>query len=87
VEINSYQILQARNVAESDIALLRVAELAHALGRDEEARKKLDAFDAIWPRDRQPPLVAARAKQLSLALHSGFQTLDFLTVVSEQHIS
>jgi hypothetical protein len=87
MEINSYQILQARNVAESDIAVLRMAELAHALGHDEEAQKQLAAFDAIWPRDTQPPLVAERAKRLGLRLHSPSQTLNFLTVGAEQLVS
>lgn len=69
LEINSLQTLQARNVAESDLALLRMAELAHSLGRNDEAKKQLAAFDAIWPRNAQPPFVAERAENLSQALH------------------
>jgi putative peptide modification system cyclase len=69
LEINSFQILEARNVAESDLAHLRMAELTHALGRDDEAREQLAAFDAIWPRNTQPPFVAARAEYLSQVLH------------------
>jgi putative peptide modification system cyclase len=69
LEINSLHTLQARNVAESDLALLRMAELAHALRRDETAREQLAAFDAIWPQASQPPLVAARASQLCQVLH------------------
>jgi putative peptide modification system cyclase len=68
LEINSLQILQARNVIESDLALLRMAELAHALDRDEEAQQQLAAFDAIWPRNAQPPFAAARAEHLSQLL-------------------
>lgn len=74
LEINSLQMLQAYNVVESDIALLRMAELAHALGRDEEAQKQLAAFDAIWPRNAQPPFAAARAERLGQVIssrHSG----------------
>jgi putative peptide modification system cyclase len=69
LEINSLQILQARNVAESDLALLRMAELAHALGRDEEAQQLLAAFNAIWPRNVQPAFAVARANNLSQVLH------------------
>jgi putative peptide modification system cyclase len=69
LEINSMRMLQARNVAESDLAVLRMAELAHALGRDDEAQKQLAAFDAIWPRNAQPPFVAARGESLSQVLH------------------
>jgi putative peptide modification system cyclase len=69
LELNSLQMLQARNVAESDLALLRMAELAHALRRDDEAQKQLLAFDAIWPRNAQPEFVAARVENLSQALH------------------
>jgi putative peptide modification system cyclase len=69
LEINSLRMLQARNVVESDLAVLRMAELAHALGRDDEAQKQLDAFDAIWPRNAQPPFAAARVGNLSQVLH------------------
>jgi putative peptide modification system cyclase len=70
LEINSLQMLQARNVVESDLAVLRMAELAHALGRDDEAQKQLAAFDAIWPRNAQPPFAAARAERLSQVMSS-----------------
>jgi putative peptide modification system cyclase len=69
LEINSLQMLQARNVAESDLAFLRMAELAHVLGRDDEARKQLAAFDAIWPRNSLPSFIAARVENLSQVLH------------------
>jgi putative peptide modification system cyclase len=69
-EINHLQILQARYVVESDLALLRLAELAHARGRDDEAQAQLAAFATIWPRDSQPPFAAARAQRLSAAFHS-----------------
>ena len=65
LETNSLQMLQARNVAESDIAVLRLAELEHALEHDAEAQKQLAAFDAIWPRAAQPPPIAARAERLT----------------------
>jgi len=74
LEINSLAVLQPRNVVESDIAMLRMAELAHALGRDAEAQKQLTAFDAVWPPNARPPFAAARAERLSQALaprHSG----------------
>jgi putative peptide modification system cyclase len=69
LEINSMRMLQARNVVESDLAVLRMAELAHALGRDDEAQRQLGAFDAIWPRTAQPPFAAARGEALSQVVH------------------
>jgi hypothetical protein len=80
LEINSLCVLQARNVVESDLAALRMAELAHALGRDAEAQQQLAAFDALWPRDARPLFAAARAERLSQDLgfftprHSGANT-------------
>ena len=69
LEQNSLQLLQARNVVESDMALLRAAEQAHALSRDEEARSALSEFNRIWPADAQKSFVAARVQKLSQALH------------------
>jgi putative peptide modification system cyclase len=69
MEINSLQILQARNVVESDLAQLRIAELAHALGHDKDAQEDLAAFDALWPRSTQPTFAVTRAEQLSQNFH------------------
>jgi hypothetical protein len=69
LENNSLQILQALNVIESDLATLRMAELAHALQNDEEARMQLDAFDAIWAKNTQQAFALARSEALKRALH------------------
>jgi len=68
-EINSLQVLQARNVVESDLALLRVAELAHSLGRDQQAADSVNAFNAAWAKDTQPAF-AWRAPSNSAGLFS-----------------
>jgi len=68
LEINSLQILEARNVIESDLALLRMAELSQAMGREGEARQHLAAFEAAWPGNLQPPFAAARAAKLRESL-------------------
>lgn len=74
LESNILSILQARNVVESDLAVLRIADLTHALGRDTEAQTELTAFDAMWPKNVRPPFAAAHAERLSQVLaprHSG----------------
>jgi putative peptide modification system cyclase len=70
MERSSFQILQARNVVESDLALLRMAELAHALGRDPDAQQQLNAFDAIWPAETLLPSLAVRVARLNRVLHT-----------------
>jgi putative peptide modification system cyclase len=70
LEINNFQILQARNVVESDLAVLRLAELAHVLGQDGEAQKQLLAFDALWSAGTLPQSVAARVAALRSVLYS-----------------
>jgi putative peptide modification system cyclase len=69
LENNSLQILQALNVIESDLATLRMAELAHELQHDEEARTQLDAFDAIWAKNTQQAFALARSEALKRVLH------------------
>lgn len=64
LEWNSSQVLQARNVAESEIALLRKAELEHALAQDDKARADLVAFDLAWPSASQLPFLAGRLSAL-----------------------
>ena len=70
LEINSLQMLQTLNVIESDLAPLRMAELSHALGHDDEAQKMLSTFDALWTRNNQPPWALPRSGALARVLHS-----------------
>ena len=69
-EINSMQILQARNVVESDLAMLRLAEIARKLGRDKESQLSLNAFDEAWPKDVQPAFASARVERLRRAVQA-----------------
>ena len=68
-----YSVLQTipLNVAESNIAVLRSAELSLALGRKDEARRSLDAFSKIWNDAAQPAAVAAEVRKLRTALPAG----------------
>ena len=70
LEINSLQILQTRNVAESNIALLTAAELEHALGDDDAAKKDFAAFAAAWPVATLPKSIADRSKKIEAELKS-----------------
>ena len=68
LEINSLHILQARNVAESTIALLTVAELEHTLGDDDAAIKDFTAFTHAWPAASLPKSIADRSKKIEAEL-------------------
>ena len=68
LEVNSLQILQARNVAESNLALLAAAELEHKLGDDSAAKKDFAAFIAAWPQATLPKSIAARSKKIEAEL-------------------
>ncbi len=68
LEVNSLQILQARNVAESIIALLAAAELEHKLGDDGAAKKDFAAFVAAWPPATLPKSIAERSKKIEAEL-------------------
>ena len=68
LELNSFQIVQSRNVAESDMAPLRMAELEAAARRDAAAKSHLAAFLAAWPIERQPAPIAARTEKVRAAL-------------------
>ncbi len=70
LEINSLQILQTRNVAESNIALLTAAELEHKLGDDDAATKDFAAFAAAWPKATLPKSIADRSKKIEAELKS-----------------
>lgn len=52
-------------VVNSDLALLRQAQLETALGDKNAARPALDSFSAIWPQAEQVPAFAARLKTIA----------------------
>jgi len=56
------------DVAQTDLALLRLAELNIALGKKDEARRAHHEFSKAWPDVKQVPAVAARLKTVSAAL-------------------
>jgi putative peptide modification system cyclase len=68
-ESNSFRLLQPRNVAESVVAMLTKAELAHDLGRDEDAKASLAEFLAAWPETELGPNLVPRVQQLRAVLH------------------
>lgn len=70
VEVNIDQILQARNVAESDLALLRLAEIAATSGHAQEARQQLSRFESTWPGAHRPASVQRRMDDLAKRLTS-----------------
>jgi hypothetical protein len=61
-------MLVPRNVVETNLALLRAAELRLALGQRAEAEVNLQAFDRAWPVAARPPGVGARAAAVRAAL-------------------
>jgi hypothetical protein len=64
-EFNVQRILVPLNVVQSDLALLRQAELATALGRKSDANDHLAEFRKAWPEADRVGFVAARLKALS----------------------
>jgi len=67
-EYNMQRILTPLNVVQSDLALLRAAELAAKLGRKDEAKGHLAAFRKAWPEADRIGFVTARLKTLDAAL-------------------
>lgn len=55
--------MMAFNVVQSDLALLRAAELLHDLGRQEESKQALNEFTTAWP-NVETPAIAARQRAL-----------------------
>jgi len=70
-EWNSFQILQTRNIVESNIALLRKAELNLKLGLPGESQKALTAFRNTWPVGKLPDRVEARLSKLQAEPRGG----------------
>ncbi|MEP6938361.1 MAG: putative peptide modification system cyclase [Rudaea sp.] len=69
LEWNASQMLQARNVIESNLGWLVAAEQAHALSHDDEARAALAEFDRIWPATAPREFLSARVDKLGATLH------------------
>ena len=63
------QFMTAFNVVQSDLALLRAAELAHDLKNDADAKQSLAAFEKHWPDTQAIPSLG---KRLNL-LHKGLE--------------
>jgi len=67
-EYNADWVARPFNVAQSDLALLRGAELALELGDKARARRMLAAFRAAWRGADQVPFVAPRLQKVDAAL-------------------
>ena len=65
LEINDFQMLQLRNVVESDLAILRVAEIDAKLGRRQQSEVALKEFLSAWPQAAQLAFVSPRLNALS----------------------
>lgn len=58
------QFMTAFNVVQSDLALLRAAELAHDLKNDESAKESLATFEKIWPKTQALRVLGKRVNSL-----------------------
>ena len=63
-EPNTQFMLEPFNVAESDLALLRAAELTNTLGNKSDTGNSLAAFLDAWPRAARLPWLAPRLRGL-----------------------
>ena len=68
VESNMQQMLAPFNVAESDLSLLRAAELSENSGKKTAARRFLVAFERAWPNASRTPWLAVRQRALQSRL-------------------
>jgi putative peptide modification system cyclase len=59
-ELNCAYCLQALNVADSDVAILREAELLTLMGKPEDAKKALQRFDRLWSAEALPDHLRVR---------------------------
>ena len=58
------QFMTAFNVVQSDLALLRAAELAHELGNRSESGRSLKEFENVWPNVKAMPRFSIRLEAL-----------------------
>lgn len=68
LEFNVQQVLTPFNVAESNLALLRAAELSAASGDKTAARNSLATFLAAWPQAAKLSWLAPRLRRLHAQL-------------------
>jgi len=71
IELGSGQALQALNVLDSDVAILREAELQHALGHDKNVAATLQRFDQLWPAATLPRYLRVRRDALEASKAGG----------------
>ncbi|HET8941103.1 MAG TPA: putative peptide modification system cyclase [Rudaea sp.] len=64
-EYGAQQFMTAFNVVQSDLALLRAAELSQDLNETENAKQLLAKFVQIWPKAQEMPALAARLHTLN----------------------
>ncbi|MBB5016161.1 putative peptide modification system cyclase [Rehaibacterium terrae] len=67
-EFTGNMLMQAENVLQSNLALLRAAEIAHDMGRPDDARRHLAAFERAWPEPVPDPQLRDRVEALSQRL-------------------
>jgi putative peptide modification system cyclase len=67
IELGCGHCLQALNVADSNIATLREAELLALSGKSVEASKALQRFDRLWPVEALPNYLRVRRSLVRLA--------------------
>lgn len=71
IELGFGQSLQALNVADSNLTLLRRAEVLEAAGRLKEAKSALQRFDQLWPVEALPGHLRVRRSKLEVASSLG----------------
>ena len=67
-EFGANEFMKAFNIALSNLAILRAAELSHVLKNDRAAAESLAAFRKAWPNAENSPAIDARVKTLTAAL-------------------
>jgi hypothetical protein len=70
-ELTGYQSQQILNVADSNLAALRMAELLRDTGSENEARQALANFDKLWPRGKLPAYLRTRRARLDASNAGG----------------
>lgn len=64
IELECGHCLQALNVADSNLAIRREAELLRAQGLDADAERKQREFDRYWPADSLPVYLKSRTAEV-----------------------
>jgi hypothetical protein len=70
-ELVGYQSQQILNVADSNLAALRTAELLRRTGMEQEARREATSFDRLWPRATLPAYWRERRAALDASSAGG----------------